>query len=48
MSFSTVMNLGSNKPMAAGGKPSINRYRASNSEYKNNDTIKIEIPCKSL
>jgi hypothetical protein len=44
MSFNSEMNLSSNKPMAASGKPSINRLRSDNTDYKNNDTIRIEIP----
>ena len=45
MSFPSELNLGSNKPMSASGKPSINRYRSDNSEYRGGDTIRIEIPC---
>ena len=45
MSFPKELNLGSNKPMAAAGKPSINRYRADNSSYQGGDIIRIEIPC---
>lgn len=37
--------LGSNKPMAHQGKPSINRYRSDNSTYGAGDVIRIEIPC---
>jgi hypothetical protein len=44
MSFPKELNLGSNKPIAAYGKPSINRYRSDNSSYNNNDTIRIEVP----
>jgi hypothetical protein len=44
MSFPKELNLGSNKPISAFGKPSINRYRSDNSTYNNNDTIRIEIP----
>ena len=43
--FPKELNLGSNKPMGALGKPSINRYRADNSSYGGGDTIRIEIPC---
>ena len=45
MSFPRELNLGSNRPMAAAGKPSINRYRADNSSYQGGDIIRIEIPC---
>jgi len=45
MSFPSELNLGSNKPMSASGKPSINRYRSDNSSYGAGDTIRIEIPC---
>ena len=45
MSFPSELNLGSNKPMSASGKPSINRYRSDNSDYRGGDTIRIEIPC---
>jgi hypothetical protein len=45
MSFPSELNLGSNKPMSASGKPSINRYRSDNSTYNGGDTIRIEIPC---
>ena len=45
MSFPKELNLGSNRPMAAAGKPSINRYRADNSSYQGGDIIRIEIPC---
>lgn len=45
MSFPSELNLGSNKPMSASGKPSINRYRSDNSFYSGGDTIRIEIPC---
>lgn len=45
MSFPSELNLGSNKPMSASGKPSINRYRSDNSEYRGGDTIRIEVPC---
>ena len=45
MSFPKELNLDSNKPMAASGKPSINRYRADNSSYQGGDVIRIEIPC---
>ena len=45
MSFPNELNLGSNKPMSASGKPSINRYRSDNSDYRGGDTIRIEIPC---
>jgi hypothetical protein len=44
MAFCKELNLGSNKPIAAYGKPSINRYRSDNSTYNNNDTVRIEIP----
>ena len=44
-SFPSELNLGSNKPMSASGKPSINRYRSDNSFYSGGDTIRIEIPC---
>jgi hypothetical protein len=37
--------MGSNMPMAAMGKPSINRYRSDNTSYKNGDTISIELAC---
>ena len=43
--FPKELNLGSNKPMSALGKPSINRFRADNSSYGAGDTIRIEIPC---
>ena len=43
MSFPSELNLGSNKPMSASGKPSINRYRSDNSEYRGSDVIRIEI-----
>ena len=45
MSFPSELNLGSNKPMSASGKPSINRYRSDNSSYSGGDTVRIEIPC---
>ena len=45
MSFPSELNLGSNKPMSASGKPSINRYRSDNSSYTGGDTIRLEIPC---
>jgi hypothetical protein len=45
MSFPKELNLGNNKPIAAAGKPYINRYRSDNTTYLNNDTIQIEIPC---
>ena len=45
MSFPKELNLASNRPMAAAGKPSINRYRADNSSYQGGDVIRIEIPC---
>ena len=45
MSFPSELNLGSNKPMSASGKPSINRYRSDNSSYQGGDTIRLEIPC---
>ena len=45
MSFPSELNLGSNKPMSASGKPSINRYRSDNSDYRGGDTIRIEVPC---
>ena len=45
MSFPSELNLGSNKPMSASGKPSINRYRSDNSSYGAGDTVRIEIPC---
>lgn len=45
MSFPSELNLGSNKPMSASGKPSINRYRSDNSEYRGGDVIRIEVPC---
>jgi hypothetical protein len=45
MSFPKELNLGNNKPIAAEGKPFINRYRSDNTSYLNNDTIQIEIPC---
>ena len=45
MSFPKDLNLGSNKPIAVSGKPSINRYRSDNSSYQGGDVIKLEIPC---
>ena len=45
MSFPKELNLSSNRPMAAPGKPSINRYRADNGNYNGGDVIRIEIPC---
>jgi hypothetical protein len=48
MSFNSEMNFSSNKPMASSGKPSIHRYRSDNTDYKNNDTIRIEIPTGSF
>jgi hypothetical protein len=45
MSFPSELNLASNKPLSASGKPSINRYRSDNSDYRGGDTIRIEIPC---
>lgn len=39
------LNLASNKPMSANGKPYINRFRADNSSYSGGDVIRIEIPC---
>ena len=45
MSFPKELNLGSNRPMAAAGKPSINRYRSDNSSYSGGDIIRLEIPC---
>ena len=45
MSFPKELNLSSNRPMAAAGKPSINRYRSDNSSYQAGDVIRIEIPC---
>ena len=45
MSFPKELNMGSNRPMAASGKPSINRYRSDNSSYGAGDVIRIEIPC---
>ena len=45
MSFPNELNLASNRPMAAAGKPSINRYRSDNSSYCAGDVIRIEIPC---
>ena len=44
MSFPSELKLGSNKPMSASGKPSINRYRSDNSEYRGGDVVRIEIP----
>lgn len=43
MSFPSELNLGSNKPMSASGKPSINRYRSDNSTYSASDVVRIEI-----
>ena len=43
--FPKELNLASNKPMGALGKPSINRYRDDNSSSGGGDTIRIEIPC---
>lgn len=45
MSLPKELNLGSNKPMASGGKPAILRYRSDNTTYNNGDVIRIEIPC---
>jgi hypothetical protein len=44
MSFPSELNLGSNKPMSASGKPSINRYRSDNSTYQGSDVVRIEVP----
>ena len=44
MSLPKELNLGSNKPMASGGKPAILRYRSDNTTYVSGDTIRIEIP----
>lgn len=44
MSLPKDLNFSSNKPMAASGKPFINRYRSDNSSYADKDVIRIEIP----
>lgn len=43
MSLPKELNLGSNKPMASGGKPAILRYRSDNTTYVSGDTIRLEI-----
>lgn len=40
----TQLNYSNNKPMAAGGKPYINRFRSDNGSYSGGDVIRIEIP----
>ena len=45
MSFPSELNLGSNRPMAGAAKPSINRYRSDNSEYRGGDVVRVEIAC---
>lgn len=44
MSLPKVLNYGSNKPMSANAKASINRYRSDNSSYTQGDTVRIEVP----
>jgi len=46
----STLNLASNKPMSANGKPGIFRYRSDNSSYSaptsgTGDVIRLEIPC---
>ena len=43
MSLPKELNLGSNKPMASGGKPAILRYRSDNTSYNSGDVVRVEI-----
>ena len=42
--FPQELNYATVKPMSAGGRPQILRFRSDNSEYKGGDTARIEIP----